>query len=108
MRADNGLLGAALGGAAGRAEGARGRDRLHHADAFNRKIADGAGHRAAVEAALRAVCGTALQVRYELHEIAPTEQPPAPSEDEIVARFVAEFDAEEIVPEPEERKEGEA
>ena len=68
----------------------------------------GAGHRAAVEAALRAVCGTALQVRYELHEIAPTEQPPAPSEDEIVARFVAEFDAEEIVPEPEERKEGEA
>jgi hypothetical protein len=50
-------------------------------------------------------------VSYELRDLEPEAAEAAarpPSEDEIVARFVTEFDAQEIVPEPDENKEGEA
>jgi hypothetical protein len=53
-----------------------------------------------------------LRVLFELREIEPDDEPapqaPPPSEDEIVARFVTEFDAEEIVPDPDDDKEGDA
>jgi hypothetical protein len=48
-------------------------------------------------------------VSFELRELEADDAPPSPpSEDEIVARFVTEFDAEEIVPGPDDDKEGEA
>jgi DNA polymerase-3 subunit gamma/tau len=81
------------------------------ADSFNRRIADTAEHRGVVEKAVRGLTGTPLRVQYELRDLGPAddaaEQAP-PSEDEIVARFVTEFDAEEIVPDPDPSKEGEA
>jgi hypothetical protein len=65
-------------------------------------MADGREHRAAIDAALRDLAGSPLRVVFELRdpsELAngePETQPP--SEDELVARFKTEFDAEEIVP----------
>ena len=67
-------------------------------DTFNRK-ADGREHRATVDDALRGLAGSSLRVVFELRELedrAPRPEPP--SEDELVARFKTEFDAEEIVP----------
>jgi hypothetical protein len=60
-----------------------------------------------VEEAVRGMAGRPLKVAFELRELDPEEAAP-PSEDEIVARFVTEFDAEEIVPGPDDDKEGEA
>jgi DNA polymerase III subunit tau-like protein len=82
-----------------------------HAGAFNRRMVDTAEHRAVVEEALRGLAGRPLRVSYELRDLEPEAAEAAarpPSEDEIVARFVTEFDAQEIVPEPDENKEGEA
>jgi DNA polymerase-3 subunit gamma/tau len=69
-------------------------------DGFNRRMADHPGDRGAVEEALRHFAGADLKVAYELRDLGNgdhNDQPP--SEDELVARFKAEFDAEEIVPE---------
>ena len=79
-------------------------------DAFNRRIADTPEHRATVEQAVRGLCGRPLRLRFELRDLGPPadDAPEPPSEDEIVARFVTEFDAEEIVPGPDDDKEGEA
>jgi hypothetical protein len=60
---------------------------------------------------VRSLCGSPLRILFELRELHPDggeEAAAPPSEDEIVARFVSEFDAEEIVPDPDEHKEGEA
>jgi DNA polymerase III subunit gamma/tau len=68
-------------------------------DGFNRRMADHPGDRGAVEEALRHLAGADLKVAYELRDLDNgdhNDQPP--SEDELVARFKAEFDAEEIVP----------
>ncbi|MDX6724433.1 MAG: polymerase subunit gamma/tau, partial [Solirubrobacteraceae bacterium] len=80
-------------------------------DGFNRRIADSAENRAVVDQVVRSLCGTPLRVCFELRDLQPEEgqngaEPP--SEDEIVARFVSEFDAQEIVPDPDDKKEGEA
>jgi hypothetical protein len=80
-------------------------------DRFNQRQAALPEHRAIVEDAIRGVAGRPLRVSFELRDLEPEEaeataQPP--SEDEIVARFVTEFDAEEIVPDPDDEKEGEA
>ncbi|MEA2285990.1 MAG: polymerase subunit gamma/tau [Solirubrobacteraceae bacterium] len=80
-------------------------------DGFNRRIADSAENRAVVDQVVRSLCGTPLRVCFELRDLRPEEgeigaEPP--SEDEIVARFVSEFDAQEIVPDPDDKKEGEA
>ncbi len=64
-------------------------------DAFHRRMADGPGDRAAVEGALRDLAGRPLRVAYELRDLEEHAAEP-PSEDELVARFKAEFDAEEI------------
>ena len=72
------------------------------------------GMRAAQElqqSKLGGLTGTPLRVQFELRDLDPAddaaEQAP-PSEDEIVARFVTEFDAEEIVQDPDPSKEGES
>jgi hypothetical protein len=70
-------------------------------DAFNRKMADGREHRTAIDAALRELSGRPLRAVFEIRDVADlAAQPEAkpPSEDELVARFKVEFDAEEIVP----------
>jgi len=112
VRADNQLLGASL------AEAAPVELRGHEVvvafpseQAFQRRMLDTPERRAVVESALRGLAGRQIRVQYELRELDPevaevVAQPP--SEDEIVARFVTEFDAEEIVPDPDDEKEGEA
>jgi hypothetical protein len=112
VRADNQLLGVALSDA--RPVELRGHELVvafAENDTFNRRIADSVEYRGLVERAVRSLCGTPLRVLFELRELDPDggeEAAAPPSEDEIVARFVSEFDAEEIVPDPDEHKEGEA
>jgi DNA polymerase-3 subunit gamma/tau len=115
LRAENGLLAACLSEA--RVVELRGTEvvvAFAEHDTFNRRMADGVAHRAAVEEALRELAGTHLRIAYELRELAEEAAEAAqepPGDDEIVARFKAAFDAEEIVvdddPQPDE-KEGEA
>ncbi|HEX2105361.1 MAG TPA: hypothetical protein VHF51_17040, partial [Solirubrobacteraceae bacterium] len=81
-------------------------------DTFKHRLADTTEHRRVVERALRGLTGAPLQIRFELRDLEPAgggaaEEAP-PSEDEWVARFKSEFDAEEIVPDPDDSKEGEA
>jgi DNA polymerase-3 subunit gamma/tau len=72
---------------------------------FLRRKADDDGYRRCVADAVRAVTGSRTQMSYVLAEPPIAEQHhdeavAPPTEDEWVRRFVAEFDAEEIVPEP--------
>jgi DNA polymerase-3 subunit gamma/tau len=71
-------------------------------DTFKRRIVDNTENRVTLSEALRQVTGAPLRVRTELRDhVAPTTEQAAvrpPSEEELVARFVAEFDAEEIIP----------
>jgi DNA polymerase-3 subunit gamma/tau len=99
VRADNGLLAACL--AEARPVEVRGSEvvvAFAEHDSFNRKMADGREHRAAVDDALRDLAGASLRVVFELRELEEQSAPKPPSEDELVARFKTEFDAEEIVP----------
>jgi DNA polymerase III subunit gamma/tau len=111
VRTENGLLGAVL------SEARPVELRRHElvvafaeGEGFNRRMADGPDNRAVAETALRGVCGKPLRICFELRELAEEagEAAQPPSEDEIVARFVAEFDAEEIVPDPDDPERGEA
>jgi len=80
-------------------------------DRFNQRQAALPEHRAIVEDAVRGLAGRPLRVSFELRDLDPEDAETVarpPSEDEIVARFVTEFDAEEIVPDPDDEKEGEA
>ena len=61
-------------------------------------MADGREHRATVDDALRGLAGSSLRVVFELRELEERSEAKPPSEDELVARFKTEFDAEEIVP----------
>ncbi|MDP9400923.1 MAG: hypothetical protein M3P39_08285, partial [Actinomycetota bacterium] len=71
--------------------------------AFFRKQAETATHRDCVAAALRAVTGQAPRLTYVLAADGDAEEAPTVlTDDEVVARLVAEFDAEEIHPTPEE------
>jgi DNA polymerase-3 subunit gamma/tau len=70
---------------------------------YQRRKADDDEYRACVAAALRTVTGAQARIAYVLEERVVGEAaaaPPALSEDELVRRFVAEFDAEEILPDP--------
>ena len=99
VRADNGLLAACL--AEAHPVEVRGSEVIvafaEH-DTFNRKMADGREHRATVDDALRDLAGSSLRVVFELRELEERSEAKPPSEDELVARFKTEFDAEEIVP----------
>ncbi len=69
---------------------------------FKRKAEDPASRETIVRA-IRAVTGTSLRLAYELHDEGEhtAEVAPAVSEEELVARFVHEFDAEVLPPEEE-------
>ena len=72
--------------------------------AFLKRKAEQDDHRRAAAEAFRAVTGQALRLRYELSEEDPAQaQPDAPvlSGEELVRRFVEEFDAEELESAPE-------
>jgi DNA polymerase III subunit gamma/tau len=110
VRSENGLLGACLSEA--RPVELRGRELVvafAEGDGFNRKLAEGLANRAALEAAVRDLAGGALRVAFELRDLgdgaAVVDRPQ--SEDELMARLMAEFDAEEIVPDPDHQR-GEA
>jgi DNA polymerase-3 subunit gamma/tau len=99
VRADNGLLAACL--AEAHPVEVRGNEvvvAFAEHDTFNRKMADGREHRAVVDDALRGLAGSSLRVVFELRELDERSEAQPPSEDELVARFKTEFDAEEIVP----------
>jgi DNA polymerase-3 subunit gamma/tau len=65
--------------------------------AFLKKKADGQGNREAVAEALRRVTGQRLTLVYELRDdLGPATATVAPTEEDLVARFVTEFDAEEL------------
>jgi DNA polymerase III subunit gamma/tau len=110
VRSENGLLGACLSEA--RPVELRGRELVvafAEGDGFNRKLAEGLANRAALEAAVRDLAGGPLRVAFELRDLgdgaAVVDRPQ--SEDELLARLVTEFDAEEIVPDPDQER-GEA
>jgi DNA polymerase-3 subunit gamma/tau len=72
---------------------------------FMRRKADDDGYRRCVAEALRAVTGSKPQITYVLADAPAAEEhaeavAAPPTEEEWVRRFVAEFDAEEIVPDP--------
>jgi DNA polymerase-3 subunit gamma/tau len=104
VRAENGLLGAALEKAqpvevgGGEATFAFARE-----ESFFKGTAERDEHRQRVAETMRSLSGTALRPRYELRDLAaaePTEAPAAvttPTDDDLVDRFVAEFDAEELI-----------
>jgi DNA polymerase-3 subunit gamma/tau len=72
--------------------------------AFLKRKAEQDDHRRAAAEAFRSVTGQALRLRYELSDEDPAQaQPDAPllSGEELVRRFVEEFDAEELESEPE-------
>ncbi len=103
VRAENTMVAAAL--SHGRPCELDGRELVvafGEADAFKKRQAESAGR--AIAENVRALAGAPVRLRFELREL-PAEQcadpdgAAGPTDDELVARFVAEFDAEEIVPE---------
>jgi len=73
---------------------------------FLLRKAEDDGYRKCVAAAVRTITGSRAQIAYVLAEPPPEDRggevaAAPPTEDEWVRRFVAEFDAEEILPEPE-------
>ena len=64
-------------------------------------MAESEEHRRVVAEAVRSLAGAPLRPRYELREAGEeplsADAPPEVSDEELVERFVAEFDAEELV-----------
>ena len=99
VRADNGLLAACL--AEAHPVEVRGNEvvvAFAEHDTFNRKMADGREHRATVDDALRDLAGSRCAWSSSCASWRSSSEVKPPSEDELVARFKTEFDAEEIVP----------
>ena len=98
VRADNQLLGAILSSA--RPVELRGSEiviAFDEGQGFERRKADARPNRVLLEGAIRALHGTGARVCFEVRARGEQAVPaPPPSDDELVARFVAEFDAEEI------------
>jgi DNA polymerase-3 subunit gamma/tau len=102
IRAENGLLAAALEKAqpvevaGGEATFAFARE-----ESFFKGTAERDEHRQRVAETVRSLAGTALRPRYELRELTVElpgmPAPIAPTDEELVDRFVAEFDAEELI-----------
>jgi DNA polymerase III subunit gamma/tau len=73
---------------------------------FSKRKAEDPENRELIAGAIRAVTGTSLRLAYELRsdgEAPAVAAAPAMSEDDLVKRFMDEFDAEELPPEPEEQ-----
>jgi hypothetical protein len=101
VRADNQLLGAILSSA--RPVEVRGSEiviAFDEGQSFERRKADARPNRAVLEGAIRALHGTGARVCFELRALEQQDPAAPPSDDELVARFVAEFDAEEIDSQP--------
>jgi DNA polymerase-3 subunit gamma/tau len=72
-------------------------------DSFYRRKAEDTACRQLVSEAVRSLTGRALRLVYDSRDDEPEpDAAPVLSEDEIIARFKAEFEAEEIVPDDEE------
>ena len=74
-------------------------------DDFHRRKADDDGYRRCVAMAVRTVTGAKAQIAYVLAEAPPAgaaepDVATPPTDDEWVRRLVSEFDAEEIIPDP--------
>jgi DNA polymerase-3 subunit gamma/tau len=75
--------------------------------AFLKRKAEQDDHRRAAADALRSVTGTALALRYELRDedLAPVAQDaPGLTGEELVKRFMEEFDAEEVLDDPDQEE----
>jgi DNA polymerase-3 subunit gamma/tau len=110
VRADNVMIGALLEGARPVGLDAQTVTVAFPAQAaFLKRKAEQEEHRRVATEALRTVTGEALLLRYELRDEAVLPEPSAPgatlSGDELVRRFMEEFDAEELLQdEPDERE----
>ncbi|MCW3066495.1 MAG: polymerase subunit gamma and tau, partial [Solirubrobacterales bacterium] len=72
--------------------------------AFHKRLAEREGNRIETAEGLRTVLGRPFRLVYEVREdLAPAAEHPTLEGDELVRRFVAEFDAEEIVEEEAEK-----
>ncbi|HET6550757.1 MAG TPA: hypothetical protein VFG79_20005 [Solirubrobacter sp.] len=75
--------------------------------AFYKRKAEDPANRELIVKAIRSVTGSSLRLAYELRdaaEVAPVAAAvPALTEEDLVKRFMDEFDAEELPPEPEEQ-----
>ncbi len=102
VREDNSMLAAALAEAQPVAiSGGEALLALPEGATFSKRMAESDEHRRVVAEALATLAGTPLRPRYELRELEPAAtvadaHVTAASGDELVARFVAEFDAEEL------------
>jgi DNA polymerase-3 subunit gamma/tau len=81
---------------------------LDESEGFKCRKADDPVNRAALAEAIRSLTGVQPRVRFELRALKELDAaavgfaaPEPPSEDEIIARFKEEFDAEEILDDPE-------
>ncbi len=103
VRAENGLLGAELEKAQPvEVENGEATFAFAREESFFKGTAERDEHRQRVAEAVRSIAGTALRPRYELREAAAADPnaapaPATPSDDDLVDRFVAEFDAEELI-----------
>jgi len=106
VRAENALCAALLAGATPIAvDGTLVTIAFAPTDDFHRRKANDDSYRQCVALAVRSVTGAKAQIAYVLAETPPAgaaEAEPAapPTDDEWVARLVSEFDAEEIIPDP--------
>ena len=78
---------------------------------FLRRKANDDGYRQCVATAVRTITGAKAQIAYVLAEAPPVDEPlieAPPTDDEWVARFQSEFDAEEIILDPDPPSESEA
>ncbi|MFL5818658.1 MAG: DNA polymerase III subunit gamma/tau [Conexibacter sp.] len=103
VRGENGLLGAALEKAQPvEIDGGEATFAFAREESFFKGTAEREEHRQRVAETMRSLAGTALRPRYELREVAAEEPAGAPTvteptDDDLVDRFVAEFDAEELI-----------
>jgi DNA polymerase-3 subunit gamma/tau len=102
IRTENGLLAAALEKAQPvELDGGEATFAFAREESFFKGTAERDEHRQRVAEAIRALSGAPLRPRYELRELDAElpgmPAPIAPTDDELVDRFVAEFDAEELI-----------
>jgi DNA polymerase-3 subunit gamma/tau len=106
LREETPMLAAALDVAAPAAVGEQGVTLAWpESSAFLKRKAEDPANRELIVKAIRSVTGSSLRLVYELREghMQPVAAAPQLSEEDLVKRFKAEFDAVELPPEPEEQ-----
>jgi hypothetical protein len=106
LRGDNMVLATAL--SHGRLVALDGKELIvafNEADKFKRRKAESQSQ--AVGNAVREISGAALRLRFEERDLPAEASEPEvqPTGDDLIARLVSEFDAEEILPEPDQPEE---